>query len=73
MQYDFTILKIYTLTLGIWTHELDTLYISMYAFKLFMPKLYNQNGGFPIKIYELIHIRSVQKVQCQPDQEGDSY
>ena len=73
LQYDTNTLKNYTLTLGIWTHELDTLYTSMYAFKLFMPKLYNPDGGIPRKIYEIIHIRSDQKVQCQPEQEEDTY
>ena len=72
-NWDFTTLKNYTLTLGIWTDQLDTLFTSMYAFKLFMPKLYKQSEGIPRKIYEIIHIRSDQKVQCDPNKDEDSY
>ena len=52
------------LTLGIWTHESDTLYTSLYAFKIFMPK--RAKGGEYSALNEIIHIRSDQKVQCDP-------
>ena len=72
-KWNYTTLQNYTLTLGIWTHRLDTIYTSMYAFKIFMPKLYKENEGIPRKIYEIVHIRSDQKVQCEPNKEGNTY
>ena len=65
-NYNLTIssLRNLHLTLGIWTDTIDTLYTSVYAFKIFMPPVYN--GPYEKKVVEIIHIRSDQKVQCLP-------
>ena len=50
--------------LGIYTEKIDTLYTSVYAFKIFQPPVYeDETQRFPL---ELIHVRSDQKVQCVP-------
>ena len=61
------------LTLGVWTNQIDTLYTSVYAFKLFMPPSYKETEDANPEAVELIHIRSDQKVQCDPVQVGDIY
>ena len=53
------------LTLGIWNFEVDTLYTSVYAFKISMP-LISYKGPDMSKPLEITHIRSNQKVQCDP-------
>ena len=58
------------LTLGLWTNVLDTLYTSMYAFKIFMPPIYTGENPFDREVIEIIHIRSDQKVQCHPLSKG---
>ena len=50
------------LTLGIHNSKVDTLYTSVYAFKIFMPPIYSVSGNS----LSLVHIRSDQKVQCEP-------
>ena len=57
-------LKNLVLTIGIWNSEVDSLYTSVYAFKIFLPPTYYVNKQ-PQPL-ELIHIRSDQKVQCDP-------
>ena len=57
-------LKNLVLTIGIWNSEVDSLYTSVYAFKIFLPPTYYVNKQ-PQPV-ELIHIRSDQKVQCDP-------
>ena len=52
------------LTLGIWTEKLDTLYTSVYAFKIFMPPSFK--GGLVPEAFEIYHVRTDQKVQCEP-------
>ena len=51
-----------TLTLGIHNEEIDSLYTSVYAFKIFMPQTYKINN----KDFRIVYIRSDQKVQCEP-------
>ena len=58
------------LTIGLWTDSYDTLYTSMYAFKLFMPPIYTGEESFDRRVIEIIHIRSDQKVQCHPTSVG---
>jgi hypothetical protein len=60
------------LTFAVYTKKVDSLYTSVYAFKLFMPPTYeskeiNEKTQKKEKAaVELIHIRSDQKVQCDP-------
>ena len=54
------------LTFAIYTKKVDTLYTSVYAFKLFMPPTYKDKNTTEKAAVELIHIRSDQKVQCDP-------
>ena len=58
------------LTLGIWTNTTDTLYTSLYAFKIFMPPVYT-DSHYERNVIEIIHIRSDQKVQCKPKKDKD--
>ena len=51
------------LTLGIHNSQVDTLYTSVYAFKVFMPPIYPITTS---SFLSLVHIRSDQKVQCEP-------
>ena len=54
-------------TFAVYTKKLDSLYTSVYAFKLFMPPTYtNKENKNERAAVELIHIRSDQKVQCDP-------
>ena len=55
-----------TLSIAIYSKKVDSLYTSVYAFKLFMPPTYKANSDFEKEAYEIIHIRSDQKVQCNP-------
>ena len=55
-----------TLSLAIYSKKVDSLYTSVYAFKLFMPPTYQTNNTYEKEAYEIIHIRSDQKVQCDP-------
>ena len=54
------------LTFAVYTKKVDTLYTSVYAFKLFMPPTYKGKDNKEKAAVELIHIRSDQKVQCDP-------
>ena len=56
------------LTLGVWTNQIDSLYTSVYAFKIFMPPTYIEEESANRLAFELIHIRSDQKIQCDPIQ-----
>jgi hypothetical protein len=64
------------LTFAVYTKKVDSLYTSVYAFKLFMPPTYvpkdkeNKNEKAAV---ELIHIRSDQKVQCDPKLQNMSF
>ena len=60
------------LTIGLWTDSYDTLYTSMYSFKIFMPPIYTGEQHFDRRVIEIIHIRSDQKVQCHPTHEGNN-
>ena len=61
-------LKRLSLVFGVHTNLVDTLYSSVYAFKLFQPPNYvEENYTVP---FELLHIRSDQKVQCVPKESG---
>ena len=51
------------LTLGIHNSQVDTLYTSVYAFKVFMPPINKLSSTSSLS---LVHIRSDQKVQCEP-------
>ena len=64
-------IKNITLILGINTKELDTLYTSPFAFKIFMPP--KRDNQYDTSIIEIIHIRSDQKVQCDPSFEDGVY
>ena len=61
-------LKRLSLVFGIHTKLVDTLYSSVYAFKLFQPPNYIE-GNYTVT-FELLHIRSDQKVQCVPKESG---
>lgn len=61
-------LKRISLVFGVHTKLVDTLYSSVYAFKLFQPPNYVE-GDYKMT-FELLHIRSDQKVQCVPKQSG---
>ena len=54
------------LTLGIYNNEIDSLYTSIYAFKISMPPTVYFEDLNKTESFELIHIRSDQKVQCEP-------
>jgi hypothetical protein len=54
------------LSLAIYSKKVDSLYTSVYAFKLFMPPTYKASSPLEKEAYEIIHIRSDQKVQCDP-------
>ena len=54
-------------TFAVYTKKLDSLYTSVYAFKLFMPPTYkNKENKNEKAVVELIHMHSDQKVQCHP-------
>jgi len=55
------------LTLGIYTDKVDTLYSSVYTFKIFQPL--NYISDLEKVPFEIIHIRSDQKVQCDPGEQ----
>ena len=57
-----------TLTLGVYTDKADTMFTSIYAFKVFMPPMgdVTEDDKKTRMALELIHIRSDQKVQCDP-------
>ena len=59
-------IRFLTLSLAIYSKKVDSLYTSVYAFKLFMPPTYKTNSKYEREAYEIIHIRSDQKVQCDP-------
>ena len=60
-------IKFFNLTLGIYTQKIDSLYTSVYSFKIFMPPTYKPTVSEKEReAFELIHIRSDQKVQCDP-------
>ena len=61
-------IKRLSLVFGIHTSLIDTLYSSVYAFKLFQPPNYVE-GNYTVT-FELLHIRSDQKVQCVPKESG---
>ena len=61
------------LTLGVWTNQIDSLYTSVYAFKIFMPPTYTEEEDQNPLAVELIHVRSDQKIQCDPIQVEDIY
>ena len=52
-----------SLTLGIHNDEVDTMYTSVYAFKIFMAQIYETPEK---ESFRIVHIRSDQKVQCEP-------
>ena len=58
------------LSLAIYTPKIDSIYTSIYAFKLFMPPTYHGSKANEKLAFELIHIRSDQKVQCDPGETG---
>ena len=58
------------LSLAIYTPKIDSIYTSIYAFKLFMPPTYHVSNTNEKLAVELIHIRSDQKVQCDPGEAG---
>ena len=63
-------IRFLNLSLAIYTQKIDSIYTSIYAFKLFMPPTYHlKDTGEKVGV-ELIHIRSDQKVQCDPGEGG---
>ena len=64
-------IKFLNLSLAIYSKKVDTLYTSVYAFKLFMPPTFKKQATTEYEkneriAFEIIHIRSDQKVQCDP-------
>jgi hypothetical protein len=73
-KFNYTVnidsIRYLNLSLAIYTKKVDTLYTSIYAFKLFMPPTYHGDNKNEKLAFELIHIRSDQKVQCDPGELG---
>ena len=65
LNSDVDTLRNIHLILGLWNNQVDTLYTSVYAFKLSMPPTYIEED---MESIEIIHIRSDQKVQCDPSE-----
>ena len=63
-------IRYFNLTIGIYTEKIDTLYSSVYAFKVFQPPTYQTKDKMERAAFEIIHIRSDQKVLCDPAQIG---
>ena len=63
-------IRYFNLTLGIFTEKIDTLYSSVYAFKVFQPPTYQTKDKKEKAAIEIIHIRSDQKVLCDAAQIG---
>ena len=63
-------IRYFNLTIGIYTEKIDTLYSSVYAFKVFQPPIYQTKDKKEKAAFEIIHIRSDQKVLCDPAQIG---
>ena len=63
-------IRFLNLSLAIYTPKIDSIYTSIYAFKLFMPPTYHLKDTNQKVGVELIHIRSDQKVQCDPGEGG---
>jgi hypothetical protein len=61
-------IRFLTLTIGIYTEKVDTMFTSLYAFKIFMPPMGDviEDDKKTRMALELMHIRSDQKVQCDP-------
>jgi len=59
-------IKDLNLVLGISTDKVDSLYYSVYAFKIFLPQYIIDSRGDSLMPFELLHVRSNQKVQCLP-------
>ena len=64
-------IKNLNLIIGITTKEVDTLYTSPFAFKIFMPP--KRDNQYKKSVTEILHIRSDQKVQCDPNLEDGVY
>ena len=64
LETNITSLRNVILTIGIWNCEVDTLYTSVYAFKISMPPSYYMSET--IESFEIHHIRADQKIQCDP-------
>ena len=60
------------LTLGLWANKIDTIFSSVFAFKIFMPPIYKEYG-IEFGSFEILHVRSDQKVQCRPFLMEDNY
>ena len=60
------------LTIGIWATKIDSIDTSIFAFKIFMPPLYKEYG-VEYGSFDLIHVRSDQKVQCSPFKSDDLF
>ena len=60
------------LTLGIWTDKIDSIVSSLFAFKVFMPPVIKEYG-IVWDSFDVLHVRSDQKVQCKPFQMDDGY
>ena len=59
------------LTIGIYSNYVDSIQLSPYAFKIFMPPTFgNEEYKY---VSEIIHIRSDQKVQCQTSKFKNKY
>ena len=67
---DDQVIRYFNLTIGIYTEQIDTLYSSVYAFKVFQPPIYQTQDKMQKAAFEIIHIRSDQKVLCDPAQIG---
>ena len=67
------VIKNLNLKIGIWTKETDSIYSSSYAFKIFMPPNKGDEHEYDRSLVEIIHIRSDQKVQCDPNPQNGFY
>jgi hypothetical protein len=60
------VLKGLTVTFAVKTEKIDSIITSPYAFRLFMPPMFTVQDYKEQMALELIHIKSDQKVQCDP-------
>jgi hypothetical protein len=64
-------LKHLNINLGVYTKKIDTVYTSMYAFRLTMPPMIKPDPTSDERLaFNILHIRTDQKVQCKPEKGG---
>ena len=73
-QISIDSLKYLYLTIGIYTSKIDTVFTSMYAFRISMPLSGSSSSDFQTRLASnILHVRSDQKVQCKPERDNNDY